>query len=30
MALTDGNTPQDTKNINFKLIMRPMYPIDNI
>ena len=30
MALTDGNTLQDTKNINFKLIMRPMYPIDNI
>ncbi len=30
MALTDGATPQDTKNIPFKLIMRPMYPIDNI
>lgn len=30
MALTDGATPQDTKHIPFKLIMRPMYPIDNI
>lgn len=30
MSLTDGATPQDTKNIPFKLIMRPMYPIDEI
>ena len=30
MALTDGNTPQDTKNLKFKSIMRPMFPIDNI
>ena len=30
MALTDGATPQDTKNIPFKLVMRPMYPLDEI
>lgn len=30
MSLTDGATPQDTKLIPFKLIMRPMYPIDDI
>lgn len=30
MSLTDGATPQDTKSIPFKLIMRPMYPIDSI
>jgi len=30
MSLTMGSTPQDTKLIPFKKIMRPMYPIDNI
>lgn len=30
MSLTAGATPQDTKNIPFKTIMRPMFPIDNI
>ncbi|MEG0076189.1 M81 family metallopeptidase [Anaerorhabdus sp.] len=30
MSLTDGATPQNTKTIPFKLIMRPMFPIDNI
>ena len=30
MSLTDGATPQDTKMIPFKLIMRPMFPIDEI
>ena len=30
MSLTDGATPQDTANLKFKRIMRPMYPIDNI
>ena len=30
MSLTDGPTPQNTAKIPFKLIMRPMYPIDNI
>ena len=30
MSLTDGATLQDTKKIPFKLIMRPMYPIDEI
>lgn len=30
MSLTDGATPQDTKLIPFKLIMRPMYPLDEI
>jgi len=30
MSLTMGATPQDTKNIPFKRIMRPMYPIDEI
>ena len=30
MSLTDGATPQDTKHIPFKLIQRPMYPIDQI
>ena len=28
MALTDGATPQDTRHIPFKLIQRPMFPID--
>lgn len=30
MSLTDGATPQDTKLIPFKRILRPMYPIDEI
>ncbi|MEG0166088.1 M81 family metallopeptidase [Anaerorhabdus sp.] len=30
MSLTNGTTVQDTRRIPFKLIMRPMYPIDNI
>lgn len=30
MSLTDGTTPQDTRNIQYKLIKRPMYPIDEI
>ena len=30
MSLTDGATPQDTKLIPFKQIMRPMYPIDEM
>ncbi len=30
MDLTDGSTIQDTKRIDYKLIMRPMYPIDEI
>lgn len=30
MALTDGATPQNTKLISFKRIMRPMFPIDDI
>ena len=30
MSMTDGATPQDTKHIPFKLIQRPMYPIDEI
>jgi len=30
MSLTMGPTPQDTRIIPFKLIMRPMFPIDNI
>ena len=30
MSLTMGATPQDTKKIPFKRIMRPMYPIDEI
>ena len=30
MVLTDGPTLQDTKRIDFKKIMRPMFPIDNI
>ena len=30
MSLTDGPTPQNTAKIPFKLVMRPMYPIDNI
>ena len=30
MSLTDGATPQDTANLKFKRIMRPMFPIDNI
>ncbi len=30
MSLTQGATPQDTRIIPFKQIMRPMYPIDEI
>jgi microcystin degradation protein MlrC len=30
MSLTDGATPQDTRIIPFRRIMRPMYPIDEI
>lgn len=30
MSLTNGATPQNTKTIPFKRIMRPMYPIDEI
>lgn len=30
MALTNGATLQDTSKLEFKRIMRPMYPIDNI
>lgn len=30
MSLTDGATPQNTKKIPFKLVMRPMYPLDEI
>lgn len=30
MALTKGATLQDTSSLDFKLIMRPMFPIDNI
>ncbi|MCF0111419.1 MAG: M81 family metallopeptidase [Erysipelotrichaceae bacterium] len=30
MSLTDGATLQDTARLPFKLIMRPMFPIDNI
>ena len=30
MVLTDGATIQDTTRLPFKLIMRPMYPIDEI
>ena len=30
MSLTSGATPQDTKIIPFRRIMRPMYPIDEI
>ena len=30
MALTDGPTLQDTRRIEFKRIMRPMFPIDDI
>lgn len=30
MALTDGATPQNTRLIPFKRIMRPMYPLDEI
>ena len=30
MSLTDGATPQDTRHIPFKLIQRPMYPIDEM
>ena len=30
MSLTLGTTPQDTKIIPFKRILRPMYPIDDI
>ncbi|MCF0111212.1 MAG: M81 family metallopeptidase [Erysipelotrichaceae bacterium] len=30
MSLTDGPTPQNTRLIPFKLVMRPMFPLDNI
>ena len=30
MSLTDGATLQDTKRIPFKLIMRPIYPLDDM
>ena len=30
MSITNGATPQDTRIIPFKLIMRPMFPIDKI
>ena len=30
MSLTMGATPQDTKSLDFKKIMRPIYPIDEI
>ena len=30
MSLTDGATPQDTRLIPFKKILRPMYPLDEI
>ena len=30
MSLTKGYTIQDTRSIDYKLICRPMYPIDNI
>ncbi len=30
MSLTDGFTLQDTKSLDFKRIMRPMFPIDDI
>ena len=30
MSLTMGATPQDTKTIPFKRIMRPMFPIDEM
>ena len=30
MSLTDGATPQDTRLIPFKRIMRPMFPVDDI
>ena len=30
MSLTLGATPQDTKIIPFKRIMRPMFPVDDI
>ncbi|MFV0479404.1 MAG: M81 family metallopeptidase [Anaerorhabdus sp.] len=30
MSLTDGPTPQNTAALNFKHIMRPMFPIDQI
>lgn len=30
MSLTDGATPQDTKLIKFKQILRPIFPIDEI
>lgn len=30
MSLTDGATPQNTKLISFKRIMRPMFPIDEL
>jgi len=30
MSLTNGATLQDTARLPFKLVMRPMYPIDNI
>ena len=30
MSLTDGATPQDTKHIPFKLVRRPMFPLDDM
>lgn len=30
MSLTDGATPQDTRLIPYKLVRRPMYPLDEI
>lgn len=30
MSLTDGATPQDTRLIPYKLVQRPIYPIDEI
>lgn len=30
MSLTDGATPQNTAKIPYKLVMRPMFPLDNI
>lgn len=30
MALTDGSTNQRTERLNYKLIMRPMYPYDKV
>ena len=30
MSLTDGATPQDTRHIPFKLVRRPMFPLDDM